>query len=474
LDGSNNLFVHKRGAAVEDPYAGKLGIPMGDVAPGEDAATAAIRELAEEAQLTPPPTPAALKLIYTTTLEGKPAKFYLYRPAAGFTIAGPDAAHAAELVRPFPVADVSGAAINAAFKEAGYIGAKPADLLRFLNGTIAPLATDFMKAALAVLQRYTTTGQPTLGPQPVEVPEDDVPQWASGYFDMASLRDCSGGGDFIGPECASRAIFRDIMVAEEFKKTGRLAVRPNSGAQAYNKLVAEIAALQADRTDPGALASKQSQLDEDYGDIPLWITDPATGVPRVLPLPNPYRAMASREQATTFANPSGGAFSAKNVAVLSALVGPKGKQMLEDSKFATSLLEALWFCGQGHVMNDKARCYPAMVLAELREQEAAAAQRSAGEIAKELKWPLIMDWGRKLLAEFKGVKAAHAAMEPAPIAAPAAAGGSAAPAAASISTTGAGGAGGGAPAASGAAAAVGGTKPAVAPFYRVARGIGQW
>jgi 8-oxo-dGTP pyrophosphatase MutT (NUDIX family) len=420
LDGSNNLFVQKRGA--EGSYAGKLGIPMGGVNPNEDYAAAAIRELAEEAQLTPAPTPATLKLIYTTTLNGKSAKFYLYRPAVGFTIAGPDVDHAAELVQPFPVADVSGVSINAAFTAAGYIGVKPTDLLQFLNGAGAPLATDFIKSALAVLQRYTTTGQPSLGAQLPEVPEGDIPQWASGYFDVASLRDCSGGGEFIGPECASRAIFRDIMVAEEFKKTGRLAVRPNSGATAYNKLVAEIAALQADGTDPVALETKKSQLEEDYGDIPLWISDPATGVPRVMPLPNPYRAMASREQATTFANPAGGSgdFSAKNVAVLSALVGPKGKQMLEDSKFATSLLEALWFCGQGHVMNDKARCYPAMVLAELREQEMATAQRSAGEIAKELKWPLVMEWGQKLLAEFKGVKAVHAAMEPAPIAGPAA------------------------------------------------------
>lgn len=417
LDVSGNLLIHQRGST--GTYAHKLGVPMGTVPPQVQHVTQAIQELREEALPMPAPISADLTPFYTSAN----GIFYVWHAPAGLEIEGPAAGFEDEVVFPFP--RIRGLAIaDDSLLSYGYAWVSVAALLRFLQSPTGALySTSFLTEALSALQQFLSTGESVTSGQPIPtepMQSGEVPTWASGYFtdaDLAAVRAKCADSNFIGPECGGRAIYRDILVADEFKKTGRLAVHPDRGVAAYNALVDEITALKADGTNPDRLATLQYQLEKDYGDMPLWIADGETGVPRVLPLPNPYRAMAERESGVSFANPAGTPQRQKNVDVLRSLVGPKGREMLEDSKFATSLLEALWFCGQSHVMSDKARCYPARILAELREMEGAGVQKSVWELASGLRWSLVTQWGQQVVDEFKGVRGIQGDAVRAPISA---------------------------------------------------------
>jgi len=428
LDPAGKLLIHQRGA--DGSYAGKLGIPMGSVPPGMTHVQQAIAELQEEAQVAPSPIAGDLKLFYTTMLDSKLGKFYIWQPSASITVSGPAVGHEAEIVRPFPEVAIPETTTTDTVKAAGYAWAPPTALKSFLESAEGRVyKSDFLVAALAAIPAFLQTRQPVVVPAATTAASGDIPAWAAGYISnevhSRIISDCSGEGEFIGPTCAGKAVLRDVFVAEEFKNKDRLGARPNRGLLKYNELVSEIAALRESGADPAALERKEFQLAQDYGDIPLRLQMP-DGTYKVLPLPNPYRALAYREGTVSFANPSGTmdtndpghVMRTKNLDVLESLVGPEGKEMLVDSKFATALLEALWFCGQGHVMNDKARCFPALVLAELREMQAAQQQRSVAEIAADLKWTLVQQWAQQIVDQFKGLRAAEAAPL-APVAAPA-------------------------------------------------------
>lgn len=137
----------------------------------------------------------------------------------------------------------------------------------------------------------------------------------------------------------------------------------------------------------------ERELKSGYPDVAIHIRNATDGMIHEFTVPNPYRALAYREDRrnpVNFANPKGYGGSAKdlsgnmysqNIKLLDALAPPA---LIADSAMAISLLESLWFCGSNPTVSNDPRCYPARILGELREWQANKDQTARGRHAKEV------------------------------------------------------------------------------------------
>ncbi len=137
----------------------------------------------------------------------------------------------------------------------------------------------------------------------------------------------------------------------------------------------------------------ERELKSGYPDVAIHIRNATDGMIHEFTVPNPYRALAYREDRrnpVNFANPKGYGGSAKdlsgnmysqNIKLLEALAPPS---LIADSAMAIALLESLWFCGSNPTVSNDPRCYPARILGELREWQANKDQTARGRHAKEV------------------------------------------------------------------------------------------
>jgi hypothetical protein len=282
--------------------------------------------------------------------------------------------------------------------------------------TPPPLPTDVSPATTAGLARLRTRrgAPPAAEPEEPEYVEEeeaaidltgdeaaaDLPDWVpDGLITKANIKPKCNDVDIMTPDCAVKGVLRNIQIADEFKRKGRISQWDDPKKKRYRELVEKVAELEAsdevkDQQEAGLV---REQLKAEFPDIQIRIK----GITRALTVPNPYRAMGYREALTSFAEPAGidlaldpeGKMLAANTQVLHTLVPPK---MIADHDLSVALLESLWFCGRNPTLSTDPRCFPARLLGELREwQMNKESEESAKQLWDRLQgssWPLLRYW----------------------------------------------------------------------------------
>ncbi len=379
--------------------------PSGSLEDDETFEDAAVRELAEETQLTPAPAASNLVMFHKTQIPGVggglvDAAFYYVRLAddAVVQVRGPSAGHEGEV----DTAETFGAVRGA--KEidgTGHAWIAPADLDAYVSGTAVrgenPLFADAVDKFMDILDQALGLPMENVNMNPSELPAWVPPS----YFSLEDVpKECTGS--FIGPDCLGKAVLRDIMAAEQFKNSLRLRKNPDSALRTYNQKAEELKTLQGLRTPSAEQATRRDELERElatgYADRLVHIRGADNEI-HTFTVPNPYRALAYREdrrKPVNFAKPAeyeggdndpDGRMYAANTLLLNELAPA---EMIADSAMATSLLESLWFCGSNPTLSTDPRCYPAKVLGELREWNANKKQseigRKAADALKDTSW----------------------------------------------------------------------------------------
>jgi hypothetical protein len=145
-----------------------------------------------------------------------------------------------------------------------------------------------------------------------------------------------------------------------------------------------------------------------YPDRNVLIRDASDTIHRFL-VTNPYRAASYRRKSTfTFGDPAGlnpqqSMMAQQNLDVLMEIAP---EEMIADTKFATALLESLWYWGSGHDIGGDPRCFPARVLGELREYKMFKDEKTRASFAARARqyseWEFIKGVLKKVRGQLKG------------------------------------------------------------------------
>jgi hypothetical protein len=236
--------------------------------------------------------------------------------------------------------------------------------------------------------------------EPTKKPEE-LPAWVPhAYFAKSNVKaECLPHALIQTPDCVERTMMDDILAAQEFAQEGRLVKDPDGMLDQYH---ANLDALKKE-TDADKKATLQQKMDKKYANRDVLI-EGEDGVVKSFKVVNPYRALAFREETgVSFADPAGSGKTPEqreilrqNAEVLKAIAPA---EIINDNPYAIALLEALWFCGTSHSMSENPRCFPARVLAELREYNEAKKQDRGALAAKvfleDKSWPTV-----KLMIDF--------------------------------------------------------------------------
>lgn len=160
------------------------------------------------------------------------------------------------------------------------------------------------------------------------------------------------------PECLGEAMYREVMLADEYK-------------------LRKLPAADYDKRAADADDEQKKAIIADYPDTHVKIN----GEDYVVP--NPYRARAVRQgyrgSPVSFANPAGS--TSYNSAVRKANAALINKlsfdDVLLDSDMTRAFLSSLWFCATNPIL-DGERCTPAAAIAKLREFEKYKYQAAIG------------------------------------------------------------------------------------------------
>jgi ADP-ribose pyrophosphatase YjhB (NUDIX family) len=419
----DKLLIQKRQAAPAT-----ISVPSGFLEKGETFEEAAVRELNEEAQLTPLVDPNTLTLFHTTKFADAAgsmidaAFYYVHLPdTPGITVAGPTAASTGEVEIGF---NFDTAGINAAMAPAGpgHVWVDPTEFDNYIAGLNISENPLFIKA----YDKFMNVLDDAMGRKLGDINlQGDMPPWVPpGYFDRDEDIPAGCTGRMIGPDCVGKAVLHDIMVADQYAKHLRLRKRPDSTLETYTKLAQELDSLKDLETPTTEEAARRDKLtlmlDRQFKDEEILIRDPETAMVKPYMVPNPYRALAYREDRRNpvdYTNPDfkpdpkkdpDASMFKRNAEILRQLAP---EEMIADSVMATALLESLWFCGANPTLSDDPRCYPAKILGELREWEANKRQDRSNEAAvlalKDTSWDVI----KQVL---RGLQNARAGLKPFP------------------------------------------------------------
>ena len=243
-----------------------------------------------------------------------------------------------------------------------------------------------------------------------------LPSWATGLFDLKDIKDACRGHMIITRDCTPQQILDDILIADEYAQHYRLKDDSEDGNRKYHDtLIAQLVAATSDAD----LAMIHQKLENWFPEKELHITQDIPG-PAVTyrppiatwkrPIPNPYRARAYRNRVTTWGDHTVPGSDAE--AVYASLTDPEEKRMYEqnstilqhlvqpqiwsddatkDQAMTIAVLESLWYCGQNPTMSNDSRCFPAQVVAELREYQNQKVQGAQQLRAKQAlqSWPFL-------------------------------------------------------------------------------------
>ena len=407
----DKILIQKRAA---DPAT--ISCPSGFLENGESFEEAAVRELEEEAQFSPAPDSEDLTLFHRTqTVVGGTgplrdmAFYYCLVKDPAISTPGPVAPGEVDTVYNF--ADVPGAVVYD--DNSGHAWITPTDLETYIFGTTGPALSDIQTSnpifAEAVAKFMEVEDDAFGRPIPDIDLKAAIPAWATDYFEASDVPTECDKTTFIGPDCLAKAVLREVMVAEQFKKSGRLRKNPTPSLKQYVELAEEFATLKAmvtrSQEQEVRFAYLEQHLSSHYPDRLVHIHSVVDNAIHTFTVPNPYKALAYREDRrapVNFADPSSYSGSKhnlnkdmyrKNIKLLNALAPP---QMLADSTMSTALLESLWFCGSNPSLSDDPRCNPLKVLGELHEWQANKAQTAAGRKAEDTQkesssWSVVRD-----------------------------------------------------------------------------------
>ncbi len=204
-----------------------------------------------------------------------------------------------------------------------------------------------------------------------------LPAWAQG--ESINVPSECNGVTFYTPHCQAASVYRDVLVADAAKHDSLMYNDP--AFQEYADLQKKIS-LESDPATRASLERKREALYPKFKMLDVFVK--GKGVEKV-PIANPYVAYAARRlpavkdfvtkpplSAIELVDPSGEMIQA-NIKALQTIALP---EMLADKPLSISLLESLWFCGTAAGAGGP-RCHPLQVLAELREFNAAQAQKKA-------------------------------------------------------------------------------------------------
>jgi hypothetical protein len=240
-------------------------------------------------------------------------------------------------------------------------------------------------AAAAIASLNALTGSSAPGPGPTAAATDEVPEWATGYFDESELTAECKEAKFIGADCVPRAAYDIIWALNQHITTGQLDTAHAANLVGYQALDTEIKRLTAAGAPADVIEKKQVDYDKRYRNVSVPVVDPTKPGPatRVLRVPNPYRAHSYRQGVASFANPSTADISGNpnlqaNIDILKTVATP---EFIADRAAAKLLLEDLWFCAKNP---GGPGCFMADGLAQLEQYKAGKVQKDGAEQAREI------------------------------------------------------------------------------------------
>ena len=248
----------------------------------------------------------------------------------------------------------------------------------------------------------------------------DLPLWARDLFDINDIKDRCFNQHIITRDCSPLQVLHDILIADEFAHEYRIMDGDNDAQRIYyEELLAKLRApgvSPADRVDIQKLIekkfySKVLHIKQDSpGPATTWSPPPPLAQYKRR-IPNPYRARAYRNKVSTWGDPTVVGSEAEkdynklapfqkpmylqNLDILQPLVQPEiWKNSTKDKDMTIAVLESLWHCGQNPTMDGKSTCFPAQVIAELREYQNKRLQQSQSDHAKKVlgngDWPFLI------------------------------------------------------------------------------------
>lgn len=413
----DRLLIHRRAKGIADEQT--ISTPSGwvDVSDGSYVA-AAVREVKEESGLELQDD--ELMPLRVTQVDGKyMVAFYVERDALP-DVPGPQPEFAKELDMKYDFAGISGQkAVDASGSASGHFLADIAELPKWLRTNKEFKNRMFYDNLVALMLKF---------PGKFTIPDDaanDVVydinaldarlSWVpKRVFSSQDLKDtwlCQFEQTRVSP-CEPWELRDALIAADKFKEHDRLGMHmaSNPDIVEYRKMTNRIKELK-DNTKPrnDDDAKELRTLEKEFNDKYLQMRKvrvvrslkPGDDYSeKTFTIPNPVHALSYREdEGTNFANPSGtpskydpsGAMMSMNTDVLEAIAYP---EMIADKHMAISILESLWYCAGDVSLSNEPRCFPARVLGQLREYEAARIQmdqqqRARDYMATRTAWPEI-------------------------------------------------------------------------------------
>jgi hypothetical protein len=218
----------------------------------------------------------------------------------------------------------------------------------------------------------------------------DIPEWAKQHITEANV-----AADVKG---IASAVISDVLAMQDYRGIDA------DPAYASYKADPKTRLLDSNEGNPAVW----DELSTRYPDRDVLIRD-ASGTIHRYHVSNPFRAASYRHKPTfTFGNPAGlnplqSVMVQQNLDVLKEIAP---EEMIADTKFATALLESLWYCGSGHDIGGDPRCFPARVLGELREYKMFKDEKARAALAARARqyseWNFIKSVLKKVRGQLRG------------------------------------------------------------------------
>jgi hypothetical protein len=233
-------------------------------------------------------------------------------------------------------------------------------------------------------------------PAPISAPvgaptrSTEIPAWANQHITDANVAANVKG--------VAAAVKDDVLAMQDYRGVDA------DPAYASYKADPKTRGLDTSGGDP----VHWEEIKKRYPDRNVLIRDASDTIHRFL-ITNPYRATSYRRKPTfTFGDPAGlnpqqSMMAQQNLDVLMEIAP---EEMIADTKFATALLESLWYCGAGHDIGGDPRCFPARVLGELREYKMFKDEKARASFAARARqyseWNFIKGVLKKVRGQLKG------------------------------------------------------------------------
>lgn len=240
-------------------------------------------------------------------------------------------------------------------------------------------------------RRYVAPPAPIVAPViPRPARSTEIPAWARQHITQANVAADTKG--------VAAAVVDDVLAMQNYD---RVNVDPE---YTVYKADPKTRGLDTSGGDP----VHWEELVERYPDRTVMIRD-GSGDLHKYRVSNPYRAAAYRRKPTfSFGDPAGlnpqqTVMAQQNLDVLTEIAPD---EMIADTKYATALLESLWYCGAGHDIGGDPRCFPARVLGELREFKMYKDEKARAALASRARqyseWEFIKGVLKKVRGQLTG------------------------------------------------------------------------